>query len=131
MRGGGAGLQLGVLDAGGGSKIIMAKRVTFGDVVPYCTPTSLEALHGPTTGWVRVPSEINTSPDPVYNIDNRAWAVSLYSDTARVGTASQQEELLDRQMLIDLWPVMRLPQRCRAVWETKFPVLAQTRQTVS
>jgi hypothetical protein len=35
-----------------------------------------------------------------------------------------QEALLDEARLRAAWASLRLPERCRAVWETKFPDLA-------
>jgi hypothetical protein len=105
--------------------------MTYADIVPYDTPSSLDALRGPTSGMVRVPSEINTSPEPVYSLDRRAWAISLYSDTAREGTTAQQEAILDKGLLLEYWPSMRLPPRCRAAWESKFPELAERRHNAT
>jgi hypothetical protein len=102
--------------------------LTYTDVVPYDTPSSLDALHGPANGLVYAPAGIDLGPNPVCNLDDRVWAVSFYSDTARCGTTTQQETLLNKQLLLELWPRMYLPPRCRQTWETKFPQLTQLKQ---
>ena len=39
------------------------------------------------------------------------------------GRVAEQERLLNRDLLIELWPVINLDQRVRDLWETRFPEL--------
>jgi len=84
----------------------------------------LDALHGPTSGTVRVSAHICTAPEPVYDVDcpKQRWA--LYSAVVRDGLAEEQAALLDRAMLLELWPDLNLPRRCRETWTGRFPALA-------
>ncbi|MDR1077435.1 MAG: transcriptional regulator [Propionibacteriaceae bacterium] len=99
----------------------------YADVVPYDTPSSLAALHGPTSGLVRVPPNIDTAPDPLYDLGNEVWLRMMYEAAIVAGFSHQQEELLDRNTLIHLWPVLFLPERCREAWEERFPELPKSR----
>ncbi len=93
--------------------------------IPYDTPESLDELQGPATGTVRVRPHINTSPDPIYNLAVPSQQWSLYSAVVRDGLPSEQTAILNRGMLLALWPDLNLPARCRAIWEDKFPELAE------
>ena len=97
----------------------------FEQTIPYDTPNSLDELHGPTAGTVQVRPRIDTSPDPVYDLadPNQRW--SLYSAVVRDGLSTEQTEILNRVLLVGLWAELNLPARCRAIWESKFPELAE------
>jgi hypothetical protein len=96
----------------------------YADHIPYQTPQRLEDLRGPTSGVVRVPHSINTAPNPVYDYDDPSDRWAGYSAIVRDGTAGEQEQFLDRDTLIRLWPDLNLPRRCREVWTAKFRELA-------
>jgi len=101
----------------------------FEQTIPYDAPESLDDLHGPTSGLVRVRPHINTSPDPVYDLDSPSQRWSLYSAVVRDGLPSEQTALLDRELLLGLWADLNLPVRCRAIWENRFPELAELSRT--
>lgn len=96
----------------------------FEQTIPYDTPSSLSDLHGPTSGIVRVRPRIDTSPHPVYDLDDPGQRWSLYSAVVRDGLPAEQVAILDHDTLIELWPDLNLPARCRAIWEHKFSELA-------
>ena len=95
----------------------------YADHIPYNTPDSLDDLHGPTSGQVRVPPHICTAPNRVYDVAEASQRWSLYIKVVQSGTAEEHAELLDRDTLIELWPTLILPDRCRAIWEAAFPEL--------
>lgn len=102
----------------------MTERPRFADTIPYDTPTSLDELAGPRSGVVRVSPHIDTSFDRTYDVSDPAMRWSLYSAVVRDGLVEEQVAVLDRGWLVELWPELNLPTRCRAVWESKFPELA-------
>ena len=108
------------------SDTLIPRGWRYADHIPYSTPSSLADLRGPTSGTVRVDGNIDTSLNPVYDLTlpSRRW--SLYVKVVQSGTADEQAELLDRDTLIELWPTLMLPDRCRAIWEAAFPELAAT-----
>ncbi|MCX7523260.1 transcriptional regulator [Microbacterium sp. STN6] len=102
----------------------MSDRVLFQDVIPYDVPSSLAELRGPASGWMLLPHSIYWGPEPAMNLDAVDDRSMAYQAIVREGTAAQQAELLNAGLLLGLWPSLRLPARCRAAWESRFPELA-------
>jgi hypothetical protein len=96
----------------------------YADHIPYVTPDSLDDLRGPTSGTVTVGPHIDTSLDPTYDVANPRRARELYSATVRDGSVADHARILDRRLLLRLWPQLTLPGRCRTLWEQRFPELA-------
>jgi hypothetical protein len=96
----------------------------YADHIRYDTPGSLDELHGPITGTVEVQGHIDTSLKPIYDLADPLRRWSLYTRVVRSGTAVEQAAFLDRATLVELWPSLILPERCRAAWVGKFPELA-------
>lgn len=107
---------------------IVQRGFRYADAIPYDTPESLDHLHGPVSGTVRVRPHIDTSPDPVYDVADPDQRWSLYSAVVRDGLPGEQEAMLNKALLLDLWQVLNLPVRCRTIWETRFPELSQATQ---
>ncbi|MDR2620775.1 MAG: hypothetical protein LBC29_06660 [Propionibacteriaceae bacterium] len=98
-----------------------ADRRPFADRRPWFTPDSLDNLHGPRSGLVWVSAHINTAPEPVYNFDDPAELRAGYSAIVQEAIPGEHEWLLDKELLLKLWPDLFLPRQCRAVWIAKFP----------
>lgn len=94
------------------------------DNFPYAAPASLDELRGPTSGQVTVPAHIDPFPDPVFDVGVESSRRSLYGAVVRAGTVEDQRELLDPQLLRELWPSLRLPAPSRRLWESRIPELA-------
>lgn len=107
-----------------GAYRMVPRGYVYADHIPYVTPDSLDDLRGPTTGIVTVGPHIDTSLDPSYNVSDPRRAHELYSATVRDGSAVDHVRILDRGLLLRMWPQLNLPNRCRAIWEQKFPELA-------
>ena len=101
-----------------------ARRVLFKDIVPYDTPTSLDALRGPATGVIDLPVTVYWGPRQRFDLDNPADVETAYQALVREGTTTDQEALLNQTLLRGLWSELRLPERCRRTWEDRFPDLA-------
>jgi len=102
-------------------------RVTPGsyvDRLPFHTPATLDDLRGPRTGPVIVPTHICTAPDRLFDLTVPSQRRSLYSAVVRDGTPADQATYLDKDTLVDLWPDLNLPRRCRDTWTARFPELA-------
>jgi len=100
------------------------ERVLYGDVLPYATPTSLHELHGPDAGVLTLPLHLfwsGLSPD--FDLADTDDLVSAYSAVVREGSAEDQARYLDRDLLARAWASLRLPVRCRSLWEERFPEL--------
>ena len=94
------------------------------DVLPCHTPDALHDLHGPKTGYVQVPSHVWTGPGMRFDVTDRRSRWALYSAVVRDGTPAEQASYLDRGLLVELWPDLNLPRRCRETWAARFPELA-------
>lgn len=103
----------------------MSDRVLFRDVIPYDVPESLAELRGPASGPMILPHTIHWGPDRTVDLDTEEGRLKAYRAIVREGTAAQQTELLNATMLVQLWPSLRLPERCRATWEARIPELAR------
>ncbi len=101
----------------------MSTRVLYQDVVPYEAPESLDALRGPAAGVVEVPLSVHWGPRRVFDLDRPAQAKAAYRAIVREGTPAVQQALLNREVLVRLWGELVLPDRCRALWESRFPEL--------
>jgi len=102
----------------------MANRVLYKDIVPYDTPSSLDALRGPATGTLEVPITVHWGPRRRFDLDDPRDVHAVYRALVREGTTAVQEELLNQDVLRRLWAELMLPERCRRVWEERFPELA-------
>lgn len=93
---------------------------------PYEVADSLDDLTGPTSGVVELPVTLDWGPHPVYDLDDTDQREWLY--TVVVREAQGQDDLrryLDRDVLLDVWPRLVLPQQCSNAWHARFPLLAR------
>lgn len=95
----------------------------YADHIPYVTPDSLDDLRGPASGVMTVGPHIDTSLNPTYDLDTGDRTLGLYSATVRDGVVPDHIRVLNRSLLLRLWPDLNLPTRCRVIWESTFPEL--------
>ncbi|MFI1828420.1 hypothetical protein ACH41E_18530 [Streptomyces sp. NPDC020412] len=91
-------------------------------------PESLEELDGPTSGAVRLPRHIDWGPAYEYELGDAADLAVMYERVLR--EARSREDLqtyLDGITLWRLWAHLVLPSPLRALWEDRFPELADRR----
>jgi hypothetical protein len=93
---------------------------------PYTVAESLDLLHGPYSGTVRLPPHLDWSRHAEYDLDAPGRVVDLYR-AVLIEAASPQDlyAYLDAGILRRLWALMWLPTQLRRAWEQKFPVLAE------
>jgi hypothetical protein len=94
---------------------------------PYFVADSLDDLHGPTTGVVRLPVWLDWSPRPEYDLDNPRRLERFYEVVLREGTSEAFAQYLDGPTLKRLWAELYVPPRVRALWERRFPELAKAK----
>ncbi len=87
--------------------------------------TDLDSLQGPAHGIVELPLRLFwSSPDRTFDLDQPTMREWLYQTVLR--EASRPEDLtglLNRDILISIWPGMWLPAGVRRAWEEIHPVL--------
>ncbi|MEE1736434.1 hypothetical protein PUR49_07965 [Streptomyces sp. BE147] len=89
--------------------------------------SSLDDLQGPSSGIVEVPARLTDR-----ELSGRAdlghpWQrLQLYRRLLLTGSAEQQRQLLNQELLQHLWPTRPGPAALLQVWEQRFPELRQT-----
>lgn len=88
---------------------------------------SLDDLEGPSSGSVEVPPRL-ADRELSGRIDlGHAWQrLQLYRRLLLTGTAGQQRQLLNREVLQQIWPQRIGPPSLLRVWEDRFPELRQS-----
>lgn len=93
--------------------------------IPYVVPDSLDQLTGPREGIVELPTPIDWSPKHTYNLADQDDRVSMYTTViTEASTVADLTRFLNKDLLIELWPLLRLPRYCVRRWHTAFPQLA-------
>lgn len=96
-------------------------HVRFRDVKPYEAVSSLDELSGPARGDVTLPLRLRWVPgERTYDVDNDAQAQIVYQAVLAEGTAADQEQFLNRDRLVELWPRLNLDRSVVALWEGRF-----------
>ncbi|MFJ6076655.1 hypothetical protein ACIQFU_38625 [Streptomyces sp. NPDC093065] len=89
-------------------------------------PESLDELHGPTQGVVELPLHMAWSGLTTYDLSKPRQRMGLYRTVLHEGLRKDLPRYLNRDLLLDLWPVLRtlVGRTVRTVWEDAFPQLA-------
>jgi hypothetical protein len=85
----------------------------------------LDDLRGPAAGTVELPIWLFWHPNRSFDLDDRAIRRWVYQIVLR--EASRPEDLttyLNGEILVQLWPGLRLPKGVRRAWEEQHPSLA-------
>lgn len=100
-------------------------RVFFRDVKPYEAPASLDELGGPASGVVDLPHSVLWAPGGgSIDLDQPGGVGLAYRAVLAEGTVADQVRILNRSLLLRVWPDLLLPSRVRELWEGRFPELA-------
>lgn len=96
------------------------------DVRPHAVPAALNQLIGPVRGEVSLPRAPAWRPRRTFDLEESDSRRLLYEVVVKeANPSSELGEYLDRALLIELWPRLMLPARCRRVWEDRFPELGR------
>lgn len=102
------------------------KHLRYVDVRPYTLPAALEELTGPVRGEVRLPRALTWGPRRAFYVEDPDQRRLLYEVVVQEASiATELGQYLERALLTELWPRLRLPVRCRRAWEDRFPELAR------
>lgn len=91
----------------------------------YVLPSSLDGLHGPRSGRIKLPNHLLWNPSEPFNLsddDDQRAVLRIVLREARNETDLAQ--YVNPEALTRLWPGLGLPRRVRSAWEQKFPELA-------
>ena len=89
-------------------------------------PKSLDELHGPAHGVVDLPLHMAWSGMTSYDLGKPRQRMGLYRTVLHEGLHDDLPSYLNRDLLLDLWPVLRtlVGRTVRTVWEDAFSELA-------
>ncbi|MGW0573752.1 hypothetical protein [Streptomyces tauricus] len=91
-------------------------------------PARLEDLAGPVDGVVALPLHVAWSGRTSFAVEEPKSRMGLYRIVLAEGQQYDLIAFLDRELLIEHWPVLRrlISRHIRDVWEESFPELART-----
>lgn len=102
----------------------MSVELRYGDLKPYCVVESLSELAGPYAGFVTLPVTPRWVPgERRYNVSELTEAQIVYQAVLAEGTKEDIKRYLNKNRLIELWPILNLDRRIVATWEKKFNAL--------
>lgn len=96
------------------------QRVRFRDLKPYDVVVSLDELRGPARGLLSLPRWVRWQADVDVDVDDSGGLRMAYQALLSEGTAEVQTRLLNKRLLIALWPELSLDSRVRDLWESRF-----------
>lgn len=104
---------------------MVERRRSYEESRPYAVPDSLDELAGPTTGVLELPLRLDWSEQSRYDLSDDRQRNLMYERVIR--EAMRVEDLrayLHGPTLLRIWRQLWLPQRVRALWESRFRNLA-------
>ena len=98
-------------------------RVRFQDVKPYDVSAGLDDLRGPRSGALVLPHHVHRGPSRDVDLALVGDVLSAYQATISEGMTADQVAILNRSLLIEMWPELVLSVPVRDLWESRFPEL--------
>jgi len=91
---------------------------------PVAVPESLDDLKGPSAGVVELPITLFWSrPDRTFDLDDRHQAIDMYLAVLDRGSVDELARYLNGELLVELWPDLRLTRAKRLPWQARFAQL--------
>ncbi|MBO3738132.1 hypothetical protein [Actinoplanes flavus] len=104
----------------------------YADQRPYVVIEQLDELNGPIAGQIVLSRRLDWSGRARYDLDNPRRLASMYETVLREATITEDLQLwLDGPTLRRLWGGLVLPPQVRLAWESKHPVLAESRRAAA
>lgn len=100
------------------------RRERLADLKHYSFPNSLDTLKGPSVGSVELPHDVFWAPGGgSLSLDSDDTLVQAYQALLSEGDESQISSLVNKEIIIRIWPNLNLPIRVAKEWEKRFPEL--------
>lgn len=91
----------------------------------YVLPETLDELRGPTHGTVDLDPWLDWSGNPVYDLNDAGDLLVMYQTVLNEATSVDDlRRWLEGNTLRRVWSTLWLPQRLRALWQTRFRELS-------
>lgn len=92
--------------------------------VPAALPSALADLHGPVDGRVELPADLVWSGRRVFDLADETGRYLYYVTVLTCGVNREHYTAwLNADLLLELWPRLRLPRALRRIWQDRFPEL--------
>lgn len=99
------------------------EKLVYANTITYYAPDALTDLEGLASGVVELPRYLYWGPGKNFDLSDWDDVQRMYQPVVRIGSAADQIEWLNRDILVNSWPKFVLPARCKALWESRFPEL--------
>lgn len=96
---------------------------SYAEVRPYEVVDSLEELHGPEHGVIRLPLALAWGGRTEFDLDDAYDRAAVYKIILEEGAQQHLRELISRRLLISAWRDVLPARPVRALWEGRFPEL--------
>ncbi|MGX6607958.1 hypothetical protein ACWKSP_38415 [Micromonosporaceae bacterium Da 78-11] len=104
----------------------------YADQRHYVVAGSLADLRGPVGGQVTLDRSLDWSGDSTYDLDDAGDLQVMYQTVLnQAATAADLSRWIDADTLRQIWPLLWLPVRLRALWQARFPELAAQSQALA
>lgn len=94
---------------------------SFASTKTYDIPASWDELQGPSEGTLALPLSIHWGPQQSVDLSDLVDVGRGYRSILVEGTAEQQAEMLNADLLERIWPDTLMPPPVRRLWSQKFP----------
>jgi hypothetical protein len=112
------------MDSQASASVESGGRVFFRDVKPYAIVDHLDQLRGPAGGTLELSHSVLWAPGGgLVDLDRPGALRMAYRAVLNEGTVEDLVRVLNRDVLIAVWPELLLPLRVLAMWESRFPEL--------
>lgn len=109
----------------GPTPALSERRPSYADRKPSAIVDDLDSLAGPVAGIVELPVALDWSPKKRYDISDVDDRYRLYE--AVLSEALKPGDLqtyLNKEFLVEAWPLLLVSRRVKDLWESAFPELA-------
>lgn len=82
-------------------------------------------IDGPNKGSITLPLSMWWQPgDSTFDLSQESHVKKAYAAIISEGSTEAQEDILNKSLLIDVWPTLPIPKEVAAAWEDKFDQLS-------
>lgn len=82
-------------------------------------------IDGPNKGFITLPLSIWWQPGGnTFDLSQKTHVKKAYAAIISEGSAEAQESMLNKPVLIDVWPTLPIPKEVAAAWEDTFDQLS-------
>jgi hypothetical protein len=99
---------------------------SYAEVRPYEIVDSLDELHGPEHGVLRLPTSLAWGGRVEFDLDDPYDRAAIYKIILEEGARRELRELINGRLLLSIWHEMLPARPVRSLWEHRFPALRHT-----